>query len=113
MGRALQDEEKYATLFWVLKNDMPVAAATYLALPSGEDEINVFLIVANEDMILKVHRMRVDTRALGKSSFLNRFSNKKIDALNEVKTLRKLKKRSQVLIDSVRDTAIFLQSQFP
>lgn len=113
LERKLRDEEKYATLFWILKKDRQAGVATYLVLPSGEDEINVFLTVVDEDKILKVVRIKAETRALGSSSFLKQFSNKGVDELGQVKPLKKLEKKSLELIDSIRTTAFILQKLFP
>jgi len=113
LDRELRDEEKYAALFWVLKKGRPVAVATYLVLPFRDEKINVFLTVVDNDKILKVHRKKVETRALGSSSFLKQFTNKRIDELDQVKPLKKLKKESQTLIDSIRTTVIILQKLFP
>jgi len=113
LERKLRDEEKYATLFWILKKDQEAGVATYLVSPSREGDINVFLMVVDENKILKVNRVKVETKALGSSSFLKQFSNKRINELGQVKPLKKLEKKSLELIDSIRATTIILQKLFP
>lgn len=120
LGKKLQDEEKYPTLFWVLQDQKPVGLSAYSLFSSHGDALNIVLTIVKREAllaptlrILKIYPQHLHLKAMNSSTFLKQFSGKNLSELSQVQPLKGLEKESQGLIDSVKTTLTILEKLFP